>query len=97
MAKYSKYHSNYILSKKHQTTNKGVIWERDWVTIGEINVFEKGKKPIYNDGNFLFTDNSVAPSSKRHNFGKWVAKGWTYDDVQNALPTTNRIELNKLS
>lgn len=94
MAKYSKYHSNYILSKKHQTTNKGVIWERDWVTIGEINVFEKGKKPIYNDGNFLFTDNSVAPSSKRHNFGKWVAKGWTYDDVQNALPTTNRIELN---
>lgn len=94
MGKYSKFHSNYILRKKHQRTNKGTIFERDWVTIGEQHQIEKGKKPYYNDTNFLFTDNNYPSYQTRHNFGKWVAS-WTYDDVKSSTDDTNVIKTNQ--
>lgn len=96
MARYSKFHSNYILRKKHQVTSKGTIWERDWVTIGEQHQIEKGKRPYYNDGNFLFTDNSIAGTKKRHKLSDWVAH-WTYDDVKNASDVANSVKVNMTS
>ena len=90
MAKrYTKYHSNFILRKKHQnTTNNGSIWERDWVTIGAQHQIEPGKRPYYFDGNFLFTDNIYESYKKRHNFTKRVAQ-WTYDDVKDSEQKEN--------
>ena len=94
MAKrYSKYYSNYILKKKYQHTTKGTIWERDWVTIGAQHQIEKGKRPFYGDSGFLFTDNSIPDTHKRHDFGKIVGE-WTYDDVYSASPTVNVVKLN---
>lgn len=81
MAKrYSKFHSNYILRKKHQDTLKGTIWERDWVTIGAQHQLEKGKRVFYGDTNFLFTDNSFTSYKKRHSFSKWIGQ-WNYDEA----------------
>jgi len=97
MAKrYSKFYSNYILNKKYQHTTKGTIWERDWVTIGAQHQIEKGKRPFYGDSGFLFTDNSITDTHKRHDFGKIVGE-WTYDDVYSATPVVNVVKLNRSS
>lgn len=95
MAKrYSKFHSNYIIRKKHQESTKGTIWERDWVTIGAQHQIEKGKRVFYGDTNFLFTDNTYNSYKKRHKFSKWVAE-WTYDEaVENASPEVNIVTTN---
>lgn len=96
MGRYSKIKSNYVLRKKHLVTNRGVIYERDWVTLGERHMFEPGKRPIYYDGNFVFTDNTRINTKKRHTYGKFVAS-WTYDDVKDALPQSNRVDVNMRS
>lgn len=95
MAKrYSKFHSNFILKKKHQETTKGTIWERDWVTIGAQHQIEKGKRIFYGDTNFLFTDNTFNSYKKRHKFSKWVAE-WTYDEaIENSSPEVNVVTTN---
>lgn len=95
MAKrYSKFHSNYILRKKHQETLKGTIWERDWVTIGAQHQLEKGKRVFYGDTNFLFTDNSFNSYKKRHQFSKWIGE-WNYDDaISTASNEVNVVEPN---
>ena len=95
MAKrYSKFHSNYILKKKHQETLKGTIWERDWVTIGAQHQLEKGKRVFYGDTNFLFTDNSFTSYTKRHKFSKWIGE-WNYDDaVASASEEINVVKPN---
>lgn len=71
MARYSKQYSNYILRRRHQNVDGGVIIERDWGTLGERHVIENGKRPIYSDTNFLFTDNSRKSIRKRNNTGEW--------------------------
>lgn len=93
MGRYSKIHSNYVLSKTHQVTNKGRILVRDWVTTGGQHQIEKGKKPYYSDTNFLFTDNSYPSYKKKHNYGKWVAH-WDYDDVKSASDDVNNVKVN---
>ena len=93
MGRYSKVNSNYVLKKKHLDTSKGTIYERDWVTLGETRILEPGKRPIYFDGHFLFTDNSRITTRKRHRFGTEVAS-WTYDEVSDASPKSNEVAVN---
>ena len=93
MARYTKIHSNYVLSKKHRHTTKGTIFERDWVTIGERHMLDPGKRPIYYDGNFLFTDNSRVNSRKRYNYSEDIAS-FTYDDVSDAKAPANNVVVN---
>ena len=72
MARYSKSYSNYVLKRRHQTLEDGsTIFERDWGTLGERNVIESGKKKVYADANFLFTDNTRFGSKYRNNTGEW--------------------------
>lgn len=94
--RYSRFHSNYILKKKHQTISTGTIWERDWVTIGAKHQIEKGKRPFFGDSGFLYTINNIPTTKKRHDFGKWVGN-WFYPDVENAQETVNSVEVNYLS
>lgn len=97
MAKrYTKLYSNYILSKKHQHTTKGTIWERDWVTIGNDHQIEPGKRSFYYDGNFLFTTNNFVQTKKKRKVSEY--KGvWNYDDVENASPVVNDVKVNRNS
>lgn len=91
--KYSKFTSSFILSEKYQNTQKGLISFRDWTTIGEIERLEKGKKPLYGNGNFLFTTRNVATSPTRHTVSKFIGS-FTYDDVKDAKAQNNLTELN---
>ena len=97
MAKrYTKLYSNYILSKKHQHTTKGTIWERDWVTIGNDHQIEPGKRSFYYDGNFLFTTNNFIQTKKKRKASEYRGV-WNYDDVENASTIVNKVSVNRNS
>lgn len=93
MARYSKLYSNYIKQKKHQNVTDGVIFERNWVTFGNIHKLEPGKKPFFGDSNFIFTDNNMPVYEKKRDYGKWVAR-FVYDDVKDAISDVNEVKVN---
>ena len=83
---YIKSHSNYVIKKRHQDTNDGIIFERDITTIGGINRFSKGQLPIYNSGNFIITARETNKTSKDYSNDNWFKNGgedivWTYQDA----------------
>lgn len=92
MAKYSKTYSNYLHRKLHQDTNNGPIFERDWGTLGERHVIESGKRKIYADSNFLFTDNNLPGTKSRNNTQPW-SDAYTIEDLS---PTVND-DVNNIS
>ena len=92
MSRYTKYHSNYILRKKHQNTSKGTIYERDWVTTGSQYNFGSGKTPYYTDGNFVFTTSNVISNPKHHKLSSTSAT-YHYDDVKDVKDDSNRIKI----
>jgi hypothetical protein len=96
MSRYTKYNSSYILRKKHQETNKGTIWYRDWVTTGGLDRFVPGKTPYYKDGNFVFTTSNIPDYQKKHKYGEWNGS-YVYDDVKNAIAESNTVEINTKS
>ena len=94
MGRYSKSYSTYILRKKHQNVTGGEIFERDWLSIGNVHRLEPGKKPYYSDGNFVFTDNSLPFFKKKYDYGKWVAH-FVYDDVKDSTTDVNEVKVNR--
>lgn len=93
--KYYRYNSNYILRKKHQNIDKGTIYERDWVTIGALHKFEKGKTPIYYDGNFLFTTSSVKGLNKKQKYNS-SEEEFTSKDLQGSNNKSSYVFSNDL-
>lgn len=93
MSRYSKTHSNYVKQKKHQDVTDGYIFERDFVTFGNLHRLEPGKKPFFGDSNFIFTDNSTPVYEKKRGYGKWVAR-FVYDDVKDAVGDVNEVRVN---
>ena len=88
MARYIKSYSNYVLKKKHQTTNDGVIYERDITTIGGRDQFAKGQIPIYKSGNFVITTNNDNTAYKKTSSIAWEKNDtgedvWTLDILEN--------------
>lgn len=96
MGRYQKFYSTYIMSRKHQRTSNGTIWERDWGTLGERHKFEIGKRPFYGDSNFVFTDNSMSYNPSKSKSGKWVAH-LTYDDITGNAFDVNHVKLETSS
>ncbi|MCD8208168.1 MAG: hypothetical protein LUD72_09560 [Bacteroidales bacterium] len=90
MGRYTKYHSNYLLRKRHQSINGGAIYEKDWVTLGERLRFGPGKKPLYTDGNFVFTGSSVAPFPKRRK-NATLTEVYQYNDVEYSTDVVNAV------
>lgn len=80
------------MSRKHQLTSNGTIWERDWTTLGERHKFERGKRPFYGDSNFVFTDNAISHAPTKGKSGKWVAH-LTYDDIGDSISEVNNVKL----
>lgn len=96
MGRYSRNYSKYILRKKHQLTNKGAIFERDWMTIGERERLSPGKTQYFKNGNFLFTASNVPTFQRRRNTGDFVGN-WGYDDVSSATDIVNKVRVNQES
>ncbi len=94
MARYSKLTSNYTLKKVHQHTDDGTIFERDWTTLGERHVIERGKKKVYGNSGFIFTDNTRKGLRRRNYSGEW-SDTFTLDDLSgNVNSSVNQIELS---
>lgn len=94
MARYSKLTSNYVLRKRHQNTNDGTIFERDWGTLGERNVIETGKRKVYGDSGFIFTDSTRKGIRKRNSTGEW-SDAFTLENLSPTVNSSvNQIELS---
>ena len=72
MAELRKSYSNYILRRKRQLTSKGAIYERDWMTVSEMDGFAPGTMPVYASGNFKMTINQERGGKKKYSFSNWV-------------------------
>lgn len=95
MARYSKNNSNFIIRKKHQSIEGGTILERDWSTLGERHVIESGKRKVYGDSGFLFTDSTRPGLKKRNRSGEWDSP-LTLDDLTDTVnDSVNIIQLPK--
>ena len=87
MAKLRKSHSNYILRKKRQLTTKGAIYERDWMTVSEMDGFAPGTLPVYASGNFKMTVNDERGGKKKYSFSDWYltdsgGENWTLSSIR---------------
>lgn len=90
-----KSYNNYVIQQKHKSINGGIIFERDYSTIGGIgDNFNSGQKK-YRQGTFVFSVNDESVVSKLYNNTKWETNGedviWTKEDVLNALKNENTI------
>ena len=89
---YIKSHSNYVLKKKHQNlTNGGSVFERDITTIGGLNQFAPGQKPIYRSGNFIITVNKDLSLTKEYGSSDWVKNGDADGEVAGAMNATSNV------
>ena len=96
MARYSKTYSNYTLKKKHLDTTGGELWWRDYTTTEDRFHFEKGKRKVYTDTNFLFTDNNI-PNTKGRGISSSYIKSYLYDDVKDSVEQVNVVKINTKS
>lgn len=84
---FIKSHSNYVLAKKHQNVSDGTIFERDITTIGGLDQFSKGQRPIYKSSNFIITVRDDGKVSNQYNRRKWSSNDssgetWTMDSLE---------------
>ena len=68
MAELRKSYSNYVLRRKRQLTSKGAVYERDWMTVSEMDGFAPGTRPVYASGNFKLTINNERGGKKKYSF-----------------------------
>ena len=71
MAELRKSYSNYVLRRKRQLTSKGAVYERDWMTVSEMDGFAPGTRPVYASGNFKMTINNERSGKKKYSFSNW--------------------------
>ena len=95
MSKYIKSNSNYVLKKKHQNINGGIVYERDMTTIGGLDQFAKGQVPIYKSSNFIITvNNEHSPSRDFANVGWKIDSNndggvWKLSNMTDITSSTN--------
>lgn len=92
-------HSNYIIRRKRQLTSKGGIYERDWMTVSEMDGFAPGSVPVYASGNFKLTVNPTPGKRKKYSFADWLLtdsgeEEWTLDDTADEIITLKSTLLN---
>ena len=87
--KFIKSKSKYVLSKLHQETNNGKIFERDWVTIGGVDPFTPNQTPLYKSDNFIITVGNNPQVAKSYDNDEWETIDgtieWNLDKI-NQLP-----------
>ena len=95
MRKYVKSYSNYVIKKKHQDTNIGTIYERDWVTIGSKERYGTWDKRMsyHGDSNFVFTTTNFPSFYRRQKKSPWLSK-YFYESVKDASDVNNVVRVN---
>ena len=82
-----------IKEKRHQRTDDGTIFERDYMTLNSLGDWA-GKTFPYGDGNFKMLTGNKYNVTRKHNFGKWAKTEdgdiiWNYDDLDKVSQNTN--------
>ena len=70
--RYIKTHSNYVIKELHQSTNIGNIYERDFMTISELNSYAPGSLPAYGLNGFKMAVSDGLNLKKKHHYGNWL-------------------------
>ena len=70
--RYIKTYSNYTLKQLHRTTTIGNIYERDFMTISDLNTYVPGSEPTYGLGNFKMVVDSTIGLKKKYRYGNWL-------------------------
>ena len=70
--RFIKTRSNYVLKGLHQTTNVGNVYERDWMTIADLNTYAPGSLPSYGLNGFKMVIDDSVNLKKRHQYGSWL-------------------------
>lgn len=87
--RYIKTHSNYVIKDIHQTTNIGKIYERDFMTISDLNSYAPGSLPAYELNGFKMVVSDGVNLKKKHRYGNWVKNphsnmttdNWILEDI----------------
>ena len=85
--RYIRTNSNYALKELHQTTNIGNIYERNWMTISDLNSYAPGSLPAYSLNGFkMAITTSGTGFKKHHQYGSWLKNEdstfWSIDSVE---------------
>ena len=70
--KIIKTYSNYTLKQLHRTTTIGNIYERDFMTISDLNTYVPGSEPTYGLGNFKMVVDNTIGLKKKYRYGNWL-------------------------
>lgn len=89
MAKLIKSHSNFIIRRKAQLSSLGPIYERDWMSVSEMDGFAPEAVPVYQSGTFKMTINPTRKPRRKQTYGVWVKNG---EDDFWTLENTDKIE-----
>ena len=92
-----------IKEKRHQRTNDGTIFERDYMTLNSLGGWP-GKTFPYGDGNFKMLAGDKYNTTRKHNFGNWAKNEngetlWTLKDLEkisqgDSIQDSNNIKAN---
>lgn len=84
---FVKSYSNYVIQKKHQLTNQGVVFERDFSTIGGFGDNFNSDSRYYRQGTFVYGINNETIIPKLYSKNIWESNSngdfWTKDTISN--------------
>ena len=70
--RFIKTRSNYVIKDLHRSTNIGNIYERDFMTIADMNTYTPGSSPTYTLNGFKMVVDSGVSLKKKHRYGSWL-------------------------
>ncbi len=70
-SKYKINRSNYTIKQRHQLTNKGVVYERDFMTTTNLGGWDSGSIP-YGESNFRIFYRPKDNARKKPRPGFWM-------------------------
>jgi len=99
MGKYIKSKTNYVLKTEHSKTPNGRIYERDYMTISDMDSFSPDESPIYGSSNFKFVVRNGINLKKKHGIGQWLpncttGESWTINCLGENTSKESKIILN---
>ena len=94
-SKFIKTKSNYVLRDKHQTINKGTVFERDFMTISGSDGMSPDEEQMYGLSNFKFVVRSGINQQKKHTNGRWInEKEVLSGETNTEISTDTKITFN---
>ena len=79
--KYIKSKSNYVIKNNPNPTDKGYIYENDWLTTVQNYSTSNGNLISNTSGGFSLVSNVTPDDEKNYNTNGWLTKSYTLNDI----------------